>query len=66
MTNWLVGDHQVAVVDVDEGVLEGSDVSWTNLNGFLVKNRYKACIICEVDSDDELTCRGPSGCCRRR
>ena len=24
MTSWLVGDHQVAVVDVDEGVLEGS------------------------------------------
>ena len=27
ITNWLVGDHQVAVVDVDEGVLEGSDMS---------------------------------------
>ena len=26
MTNSLVGDHQVAVVDVDEGVLEGSDI----------------------------------------
>ena len=46
MTNSLVGDHQVAVVDVDEvavvdvdeGVLEGSDMSGTNLNGFLVKN----------------------------
>ena len=46
MTNLLVGDHQVAVVDVDEvavvdvdeGVLEGSDMSWTRLNGFLVKN----------------------------
>ena len=25
--NSLVGDHQVAVVDVDEGVLEGSDMS---------------------------------------
>ena len=44
MTNLLVGDHQVAVVyidevvvvDVDEGVLEGSDMSGTNLNGFLV------------------------------
>ena len=24
MTNSLVGDHQVAVVNVDEGVLEGS------------------------------------------
>ena len=46
MTNLLVGDHQVAVVhvdevavvDVNEGVLEGSDMSRTNLNGFLVKN----------------------------
>ena len=26
MTNSLVGDLQVAVVDVDEGVLEGSDM----------------------------------------
>ena len=38
MKNSLVGDHQVAVVDIDEGVLEGSDVSGTGLNGFLVKN----------------------------
>ena len=38
MTNSLVGDHQVAVVDVDEGVLEGSDMSGTHLNGFLEKN----------------------------
>ena len=38
MTNSLVGDHQVAVVDADEGVLEGSDVSGAHLNGFLVKN----------------------------
>jgi len=45
MTNLLVGDHQVAVVhvdevavvDVNEGVLEGSDMSGTHLNGFLVK-----------------------------
>ena len=37
MTNLLVGDHQVVVVDVDEGVLEGSDISWTHLNGFLGK-----------------------------
>ena len=37
MTNSLVGDNQVAVVDVDEGVLEGSNMSWTHLNGFLVK-----------------------------
>ena len=38
MTNPLVGDHQVAVVNVDEGVLEGSKMSGTHLNGFLVKN----------------------------
>ena len=38
MTNLLVGDHQVGVVDNDEGVLEGSDMSGTHLNGFLVKN----------------------------
>ena len=46
MTNLLVGDHQVlvvnfdevVVVDVAEGVLEGSDMSGTHLNGFLVKN----------------------------
>ena len=38
MTNLLVGDHKVAVVDIDEGVLEGSDMSGTHLNGFLVKN----------------------------
>ena len=38
MTNLLVGDHQVAVVDVDEGVLLGSDMSGTNLKGFLMKN----------------------------
>ena len=39
MTNSLVGDHQVGVVDVDECVLEGSDMSGTSLNGFLVKNK---------------------------
>ena len=33
----IVGDHQVGVVDVDECVLEGSYMSWTHLNGFLVK-----------------------------
>ena len=38
MTNSLVGDPQVAVVDVDEGVLERSDMSGTHLNGFLGKN----------------------------
>ena len=35
MTNLLVGDQQVAIVDVDESVLEGSDMSWTHLNGSL-------------------------------
>ena len=38
MMNSLAGDHQVAVVDVDEGVLEGSDMSGTHLNRFFVKN----------------------------
>ena len=41
MTNKLTGmtnSLAVAVVDVDEGVLEGSDMSGTHLNGFLVKN----------------------------
>ena len=38
MTNLLVGDHKVAVVDVDVGVLEGSDMSGIRLKGFLVKN----------------------------
>ena len=38
MTNLLEGDHQVVVVDVDEVVLEGSDISGTHLNGFLDKN----------------------------
>ena len=38
MTNSLIEDHQVVVVDVHEGVLEGSDMSGTHLNGFLVKN----------------------------
>ena len=31
MTNSLVGDHQDAVVNVDEGVLEGSDMSGTSI-----------------------------------
>ena len=31
MTNSLVGDQQVAVVNVDEGVLEGSDMSGTSI-----------------------------------
>ena len=38
MMNSLVGDHQVAVVDVSEGVLVESDMSGTHLNGFLMKN----------------------------
>ena len=37
MTNSLVEDNQVAVVDGYEGVLEGSDMSGTHLNGFPVK-----------------------------
>ena len=37
MTNSLIGDHQVGVVDVDEGV-EVSGISGTHLNGFPVKN----------------------------
>ena len=37
MTNLLVEDHQVTV-DIDEVVLEGSDMSGAHLNGFLVKN----------------------------
>ena len=46
MTNSLVGDHQVVVVDVDKSVIEGSDMFGTHLNEFLVKIRYKTCIIC--------------------
>ena len=34
----LVGDYQVAVVDVDEGALEGPVKSGTHPNEFLVKN----------------------------
>ena len=37
MTNSLIEDHQVGVVDIDEGVLEESDMSGTHLNGSLVK-----------------------------
>ena len=39
MMNLLVGDHQVAVVDFDEGVLEESNMSGAHLNRFLVKNK---------------------------
>ena len=67
MTNSLIGDQQVAVVDVDEGVLEASDMSRTHLNGILVKIRHKTCIGCNDDFDDQLAYRGPPGCsCRRR
>ena len=38
MTNSLVGENKVAVVNVNKGVLEGSDMSGTHLNGFLVAN----------------------------
>ena len=38
MTNSLVEDNQVAIFDVDEGVLVESDMSGTHLSGFLVKN----------------------------
>ena len=38
MTNSLLGNDQVVVVDVDEGVPEGSDMSEAHQNGFLVKN----------------------------
>ena len=39
MTNSLVGDHKVTVVDIDEGVLEGSNMSGTHLNGKNHKDR---------------------------
>ena len=43
MTNYsLVGDHQVSVVNDDEVVLEGFDMSGINLNGFLVKRTCPA------------------------
>ena len=38
MTNSLVEDNRVTLVDVDEGVLVESDMSGTHLDGFLVKN----------------------------
>ena len=41
----ILMDHHVAVVDVDEGVLEGSDMSGTHLNGFLVKTSIGICIL---------------------
>ena len=46
--NSLDGDHQVVVVDVDEGVLEGSDMSGTHLNGFL----------CEKGGGHDVVSRG--------
>ena len=39
MTNSLVGDHQVVIVEAGECVLEGSDMSGTHLQEFLVKNK---------------------------
>ena len=38
MTISLEGDHQVAIVDVHEGVLEGSDTSESHSILFIVKN----------------------------
>ena len=38
MTNSLVVHHQVEVINVDDGVLEVTEISGTHLNGFLVKN----------------------------
>ena len=38
MPNMLVWENQVAVVDNDEGDLEGSDMYEPHLNGFLVKS----------------------------
>ena len=37
MSNSLVEDNRVALVDVAEGVLAGSDMPGTQLNGFFVK-----------------------------
>ena len=38
MTNSLVEDNRVALVDIDEGVLVESDMSGTYLNGFFMNN----------------------------
>ena len=49
MTNALVGDHQVVVVEVDEGVLEGSDTAtWGSpTSEFVIKVNltYYTCFI---------------------
>ena len=37
MNNLLVGDPQVEVIEVVEGLLDASDMPGTLLNGFLVK-----------------------------
>ena len=37
MTNSFLGDHQAAVFDVDESVLDGYGMSRNYLNAFLVK-----------------------------
>ena len=38
MTNSLVEENQIAIVDVKEGVLVEFNMSGTLLSGFLVKN----------------------------
>ena len=38
MTNLLAGDTNVAVVDVNEVVIEGDGMSGTHLNGFSMKD----------------------------
>ena len=38
MTNSFVDDSQVVIVDVDEGVLEGSVIYGTHLIGFFMEN----------------------------
>ena len=45
MTNLPVGDHHVAVINVVEGVIEGSDISGTYIKGVLVKNLALKCML---------------------
>ena len=45
MTNSLVEDNRVALVDVDEGVLVESDMSGTFLKGLLEKNHLLSCLV---------------------
>ena len=35
MTDLLLGDHLVDILDADESVLEWFGMSWTHLKGFL-------------------------------